>query len=257
MDERKVILGFLLPPDKEPSAAVGPGMRTFDHPASRAFPFASRFLLFAAARGVEHVSAPSSEALDGLAVIALVQAEVLWTAKSAARAAERDSGESGLSEPLIVDVGTRDGNGQWYAPSIGENRSLDTELTAICRVFAGLFPPRAALSSSHHPYSASPTRCLSGDRTRVGTPSRDDETPRASSILESSDALCSPNQNWTATPSIGNQYATRKRFRRQPLADRRAADLPWDYDRTWAAAVRTAATISRGSEQTCHSSLSA
>src|SRR5580692_5992935 len=192
MDKRKVILRFLFPPHEQAAAAVGPRVRAFNNPPSRSLPFSSRLFLFTATRHVEYVSAPLSEALDGLAIIALVQAKVLGTPRSAARTSERYAGQSGFGEPLIVDIGTRDGDGQRYTATVSENRSLDPELTAIGGVFAGLFPPRAALWSSRRPYFASPTRFPSGDRTHEGMPSRDDERHHASPILGSSDAPCLP-----------------------------------------------------------------
>ena len=91
-------------------------------------------------------------------VVALVEAEVArstWTT----RRAKRNSVERLSSEPLVVDIGAGQRDGDRDAAPVGKDVALRAKLSTICRIGSGEAPPFGAFTealSREHQFQSIP-----------------------------------------------------------------------------------------------------
>lgn len=251
MYESQVIDGFLFPPHEQASSAVGPTMCAFDNPASGAAALATNGGIAVTLWHVEYVTPALYDPSNWCALIPLIQAQVLLAASSCAGAIHRDGRQRLGHQFLIVDIRAGNRDAQWYASTIGESGTLDSQFAAIGRVFPCLFPPRGMPWSSSRPNSASSSRSLCVGRTPLGTPSIVAGTRPAEPTVESNDAPCWRNRTPGAKLSTGNLCVARKRFRLRRFANLREDDRHEGSAGTSEAAVRSFSITFRESAQTC------
>jgi hypothetical protein len=159
VDERTVVLGLSLPANSQAAEIVVPTVGTLDHPTAWFAAHAAHEGRFAPAANVRSHAAFACLVLAILVVVALVEADVLWPARSS-RGADRDRIKRGAYHPLVVDVraGQRDGEGD--TTPVRQNVAFCAEFSAIGRAGAREVPPfgafTEALSSDVHSRS-SPT----------------------------------------------------------------------------------------------------
>ena len=109
MDERQVVLGFLLPANEQLAEAVVPRSCALDHPAPRrvATPGSGVEGLFASAPDVGLVAALTHPGLDLGVVVALVKAQMLTVVRSRLGTRHDDIVHSRQAGFHVVDVGRR------------------------------------------------------------------------------------------------------------------------------------------------------
>jgi len=153
VDERAVMLCLPLPANSQAAEVVVPTVGALDHPTPRPAAHAADQGRFAPAANVRSHAALACLVLAILVVVALVEADVLWSTRST-RGADRNRIKRGAYHPLVVDVraGQRDGEGD-PAP-VGQNVAFCAEFSAIGRIGAREVPPLGAfteaLSSDAH-----------------------------------------------------------------------------------------------------------
>lgn len=201
-------------------------MRSLNNPSARleariALPL--RFFL-PARFDVRLVVPASKELANVLGVVAFVEADALLLAGGWLRAINGNAVEGRLQEFDVVRVSTAHLNAQRNASSIGEHRSLRSQLTSIRRVFPGFFPLPEATSSSLRPRFANSTGCLVLRRTPATPPSTTCGRRRPPSIPGSNGAACSPNHTRVVLISTGSPCAIRRKCRLRPFSSQHAAD---------------------------------
>ena len=83
MQQSLIVVGFLFPPHEDAAVAVEPRSDALDNPATGALAPHSLFGLFLAPRSdVRHVAAAAESLAERLAVVALVEAQMLPTTRS-------------------------------------------------------------------------------------------------------------------------------------------------------------------------------
>ena len=98
----------------------------------------------------------SEELADVVGMIAFVEADVL-SSSCRLRSMDRNAVEGGFEKFDIVSVGATDLHSQGYAACVSEHRSFGSQLAAIGRIFAGIFPHPEATWSSLRPHFANST----------------------------------------------------------------------------------------------------
>jgi len=214
MNKGQVIADLFFPTHKEASCAVRPGVTSFDYPAAGTLPGATLWLDFALTRDVRNITEASGESFCGPTAVAFVQTEMLPTPSGRLGTRQGNRLQRGTQQLDVVSVGTGDRDAQRHAATIRHDRSLDAELTAISRVFAGFFPRPTAPWSWLRPVLASAIRSRVACHTFADIFSRSDEISGVGSIPESTDAPCWASRTVAAMPSTGSPYATDRRFRR-------------------------------------------
>jgi len=153
MEEGKVVRAGPFPANQQSAEAIVPGVGALDDPATRPTPYPAQQGLLAAAADVRRDPARSNGGLGVLEVIALVEAQVMGSAR-AARGTQDHGIERLGDEPLVVDVGAGNLSGQRDAAAIGEDVAFHATFGAIRRVRAREVPPfgafTMALSSEDH-----------------------------------------------------------------------------------------------------------
>ncbi len=142
MNEPKIVSRLLFPTDQEPAGAVGPRMRGFDNPASSFVAGATATLLLATAADVRHVPETIRRSCRRFAKVSLVETQVLLA--PTAGSSNRDGAKRVAQKTLVVSIGAVNRDAQRNAAGVGQDRSLDSELTSIGGVFPGFFPLPAA-----------------------------------------------------------------------------------------------------------------
>ena len=226
MQEAEIIRRFLFPADQQSSRAIEPGVRAFDFPAASLAATVLRFRRFVFfAWDVRRISALTNFGIDGLAGVAFIEAEMLRVLSSRLGPFDGNCVERFGDQLLVRYVGAGDGDTQRYAATVDERRSLDTQLAAIRRVFAGFFPRPAATWSSPRPCSASSNRFLSTRHTRRERVARAPRTRPVPPTLGNRRGSRCPNRIAWASPSIDNRWPTHKGCRR-PRSASTIADGP-------------------------------
>ena len=93
-------------------------------------------------------------------VVAFVEADMLMPTTGRLRPIDGGAIESRFEKLDVVGVGAAHFHAQSNATSVGEYRSLGTQLATIGRVFTGIFPRPEAIWSSLRPRFANSTECL-------------------------------------------------------------------------------------------------
>ena len=250
MDKSQVVADLFFPSHKQTPCAVRPGMISFNHPAASTLSSPSLWFDFALARDVRNVAKTSGESFRGATTVAFVQTEMLPAPSGRFGSPHGYRLQRGPQQLDIVSVGTGDRDAQRHTAAVRHDGTLDAELTAIGRVFAGIFPHPTAPWSWLRPTLASATRSRVSCHTFAGIFSRNDGRRGVGSIPESTDVPCWMNRTAAAMPSTGSPCATNRRFRWRRPADLHEGDRPSDYADTGATAAPTAATFSLASAQT-------
>ena len=137
-------------------------MCSFDYPtagleAGILFPL---LLFLAAGFDVRLVVTAFEKSLDVLRMVTLIQIDVLAANGRGLWPGDRDAVESRLEKFDVVCIGTADLDSQRDTATVSEDRTLGTQLTAISRIFACIFPHPEATWSSLRPRFANSTGCL-------------------------------------------------------------------------------------------------
>jgi len=243
MKKRKIIADFLFPADKKTTCAVRPGMAALDHPTPRAAAASTFYGFLALARHVQNVLQTLRQLLRPFRHIAFVQTKMLFATAQRLRPAHGHRKQRGAKQLEIMGVCGGNGHADRHAASVGHDRSLHAQLTAIRRVFTGFFPRPAAILSSRRPPLATATRCRVAHRRFANIFSRSGKKCGVDSIPGSNDERCSARRIAAAAPSIDSRYARDKEFHQ-----RLAGDLPLGvrlcgYVGTLAGAAPIAATF--------------
>lgn len=152
VDESEIVLREHLPADAESAKVVMPAVGALDDPATRTTGLAAPLLL-AASTKMQVNTATRDLARGVVVVVAFVEAEIPWAARTPRRV-ERNSVEGLRGEPLVVDVGAGQRNGDGDATPVGEDVALGAKLSTICRIGSGEAPlwapsPRRCRSREH------------------------------------------------------------------------------------------------------------
>lgn len=256
MNESKIVRRLLFPANQEPARSVGPRVRCLDHPASSFLPGSAAALFFATTSDVRNVPEAFRRGGRRLAKVPFVETQmllqVLSTFSSNGYRSKRVS-----QKPLIVSVGAGNRDAQRNAAGIGQDRSLDTELTAVGGIFPGFFPRPAATWWSRHRELASATRCLVSDRISAAPVSKTAAKYPGVSTLGSSDVRYWGCQIVAGVLSTGSRSATDKESRWRQHADSRGVAQPLSVVDISAARAQAAAKVFRASKQTCPANRSA
>ena len=252
MQQGFVVSGFLFPPHEDAAVAIEPRRDAFDNPTSGTLAQHALFgLLLAPRANVRHIAPATDPPTDRFAVVTFVEAQMLPTA-GALGARQRDAIERIEEKFLVVGVGAADRKTKRHAAAVGENRPLDSQLTAIGRVFAGFFPRPAVPWSSNHRRSANSNRCLAGDRSARAFSATPCQTRPARSTLESSDARCCRCRTRVAVPSTDSPCGAHRRCRSSPAADWPAVDHLVANSHTWVTTEQSDAKMHRTSANSIH-----
>lgn len=157
VNEREIVLRDRFPPNAERAEIVVPAVRALDDPATGTTALAPpRFL--AAPTKMQSDTAARDLARGIVVVIAFVEAEVPRSTRSARRT-ERNSVECFAREPLVVDVGAGQRDGDGDAATVGEDVTFRAKLSTICRIGTGEAPPLGAFTealSREHQFQSIP-----------------------------------------------------------------------------------------------------
>lgn len=230
---------------------VGPRVVAFDHPPSgAALASMTALSVFTFVGDVDDVASSARGQPDGLRVGSLVRAQVLSVARGRAWSADRDALECVANQRLVMHIRAGDRDPQWDAAAVSQCRTFHAEFATIGRVFPGLFPPRAGLSSSPRPCSAIPSRCRSGRHTLPVRASTTAERHRAEPTTGSTHGSRCRSRTRAASLSTGSRFSGHTKFPRR-LAASATADAHLD---NWVckkgAAVRSGAREYRESGET-------
>jgi hypothetical protein len=241
MQQGNVVRSFLFPPHQDAAITIHPGMDAFYDPASRASPTAALSLFLAAGADMRSVASMAGSAANGVGVVTLVAAEMLFAPSAWSWPRHGNAVEGRFDESLVMDVGTRHRQADGHAAGVGQDRPLDPQLTSIGGVFPGFFPRPAAPWSAPRPDSAIAMQCHAGHRNVATCASTTQRTRRVASIPGNSDGLCFPCRNSSAPPSTDIQCAGRRRYHSSPAVGSPAADRPSAIVSNWARAAECAA----------------
>lgn len=147
MNEGEKVVGLLFPAHEQPPRAVAPAVGAFDDPASR-FPAAAR-PIFAPAAQMELVAKSGGQPAGQRIVVALVEAKPV-VPKAGARPREFNSRQCFAEQLVIVEIGSRDDDGERDPGGVGGQAQLGAALASVGRIGPGFFPlPREPWSCSH------------------------------------------------------------------------------------------------------------
>ena len=146
VNEGEIVLCERFPADAECSEVVVPAVRPLNDPATRTTDSAAAPLLTASTK-MQADAAASDLARRIVVVVALIEAEVHGSTR-AARRSEGDGIERLSRNPLVVDVGAGQDDGDWDSASVGEDVSLRAKLSTIGRIGTGEAPPLGAFTEA-------------------------------------------------------------------------------------------------------------
>ena len=136
-----------LPSDEETSEAVVPGVGSLDDPASRLALHDPDERLLTASADVRTDAAQADRWSDVRVVVALVEAQMLGTTRSA-RAAERNRIEDQTDHGGVGHVRAADQCTDRHAAAVGENVAFYATFRAIGRVRSREVPPFGAFTEA-------------------------------------------------------------------------------------------------------------
>jgi hypothetical protein len=244
----QIVIGLFLPASQESPKAVNPRMRSLHHPSSC---FESRILFplhdFLATRfDVRRVVSTLEKLTHVFRVVTFVETDVLMPTGSRLRARNRHAVESCLQKLDVMRVGTAHLHTQGDAATVGEYRSLRSQLAAISRVFACIFPRPEAIWSSLRQRFANSTQSLLARRTPADIVSTTCETHPLQSTVGNNDATYFPNHTLGEPLSTSNRFAIRRKCPGQRLLDQPEGVRPDRFFDNEAARAASAAKVLRG-----------
>jgi hypothetical protein len=145
MNEREVMRSNRLPTDAQRAEVVVPAIGAFDDPAARATACAADQRRLAAPTDMGSNAALSCLGLADRIVVALIEAEMTWTTRSAWRS-QFDRVEHVADHAHVVDVGGGQGDSNRDAAAIAKDMAFGAELAAIGGIGTGEVPPFGALT---------------------------------------------------------------------------------------------------------------
>lgn len=145
---------------------------------------------------------------------------------------DRGTVEGCLKKFDVVRVSATYLHTQRYAASVGEDRSLGSQLAAIRRIFPGFFPRPEATWSSLRPRFASSTRCHATHRIPKARLSTNCKRSPSESTPGNTCARHWQNRTPEELPSIGNLYAAHRKFRLQLAVTPNVACRLWGWAHT-------------------------
>ena len=136
--------------------------------------------LFVAARlDVWRVAPSAGFAADNVRIESLVAAKMLRATRSRTGTPNRNAVERGAEEFLIVAICAVNRHAQRHTATVGQHRSLDTQLAPIRRVCPGFFPrPREPWWSSRRDFATSIGCRAAGRSAATNTSTALRNTPR-------------------------------------------------------------------------------
>ena len=145
MKHRKIVLCEAFPTHEQPAEAIVPTVRPLDDPAPWESEHASEKRLLASTSNVRRDAAQAHGGFAVLVVVALVEAQVTWTPRSA-RSAQYARVEHSTNQPLVVHVRCGDHDRQRNSAPVGEHMPFYAEFPAIRRARPRVAPPLGALT---------------------------------------------------------------------------------------------------------------
>jgi len=151
------MLGEHLPADAERTEVVVPTVCALDDPAARPTDFAAALFL---AASTEMQTDPTACHLPRgvVVIVSFVEAKIARTTRTT-RSADGNLVERLPGEPLVVDVGAGQRDGDGDAAPVGEDVALRAKLSTICRIGSGKAPPLGAFTealSREHQFQSIP-----------------------------------------------------------------------------------------------------
>lgn len=230
LNERKIVCRFLFPSGEQPACAVGPRVRSLDHPAA-GFGLASpaRGSRFAFLRDMFLIPSSAGCGANGFGVVPLVGAEMLPLAGRRPRTLHGDAGERFGHQLLVMHIRAADGDCERHAGGVDEDRSFDAQFAPIGRVGAGFFPRPAAPWSAPRPNSATASQSRPARHTRPEPDATASRTSRSRSTPESSREWRCPNRTPAAWLSTDIQCEEHRECQPTPSASATAGGPPGDF----------------------------
>jgi hypothetical protein len=147
MEHGEVVLGALLPADKQATEAVEPGVGALNDPAPGSMAdLAGECLDLLAARAqVQREAELGGQLAHLIVVIALIEAEALRMRLGRRRSRDDDAFQRGPRQLVIVAVGARDADAYGDAGSVGEERAFRPLWARSVGFGPVAAPPRGAL----------------------------------------------------------------------------------------------------------------
>jgi hypothetical protein len=222
-------------------------MRSLNDPSSC---FESRILFplhfFLPARFYVRSIMPTLEKLANVfRIVAFVQADMLMATPGGLGSGERDAVESRLKKLDVVRVRAAHLHAQRGTTSVGQYRSFCSQLAAIGRVFASIFPHPEAIWSSLRQRFANSTGCLEARRTPGAMLSTVGERHPRRSTAENNDGVCFPNHTRGELLSTGNPCEARRKYLEPQFADQPAVGPLGDFDDSGEVKLASVAKVPR------------
>ena len=160
MEERQVVGCFRLPANPESAEAVAPAAGSLHYPSSWCPVDTTNQRLLPLPSYVRHYVTISHRCLAVRKEVALVEAEMLWPARPAARTHPRVVERLG-QRPPVLHIGRTEHSGEWSPAAIGQEVALATLLRPVRWTRPREVPPFGAVtvraSSAAH-FHARPCR---------------------------------------------------------------------------------------------------
>ena len=147
LEHREVVLGDTLPANEQPAKAVVPTVGAFDDPAPRLASDAADHGLLASAANVRDDPARTDGRFSVGVVVALVETQVLRSARPARRP-QYDGVERSCHHPFVVHVRACDQHGQGDTVAVREDVAFHTEFSPVRRVRPRFAPPFGAFTKA-------------------------------------------------------------------------------------------------------------
>lgn len=160
MNEGAVVQGLTFPADAKSAEVVVPAVRPLDDPSTRPTADAADQRLLSAATNVRDDATCSGFVFGVSVVVPFVEAQVHRPARTSRRTDE-DGVERGAHHPFVVDVRSRQGDGERDTSAVSQNVAFAAKFCAIGRIRAGELPPFGAftVALSREVHAQSIPRC--------------------------------------------------------------------------------------------------
>jgi hypothetical protein len=238
MKQSQIALGFLLPADENPPEAIHPTVGPLHHPVTdfAASLSLDRLGLLTADGHMGRIAELPDQIVYRVAVVSLVQAQVLWLLTRGLGPANRHAFQSRPGQLAVVSVGAIDGQSDRDALGVGQKAAFDAAFGPVGRIGAAFFPLPRGPWSSLHPGIANASQSGGADRIPASPSSTTARTPRRRSMSGTTGAPRNWNRClWRSRRSTDNPSARRRRWHSWPCEAR-----PGDYDSPADAACRAA-----------------
>jgi hypothetical protein len=185
MEHTHIILGFLLPPNQNPSETVHPTMCALHHPATRFELGVSLddFSLFSASPDMSGVAEFDNQLANLIIVVSFIQAKTLRFGTCRLRPINRNTFQCFPHQFEVVPIRPIHGYPDRDACAFRQQAALHAVFGPVCRIGADFFPLPEAPWSSLRPWTATAIPALSNHHIRAIPVSKTSRIPRRVSTL--------------------------------------------------------------------------